>query len=774
MHAGSSRADQGGRSRGLMALVLLVAFALGAILAATGIGSGAESGLHNLRDSVRQHPSSGRFVLVEIDARSIAKLDRWPWPRKVYTRAITALERAGAGTIAFDVDFSAKSTADGDTALGAAIDRATVPIILSTFRQQASSGSRQILENVPLPALRRNAQLAAVNISADSDGLVHRYPYGIVTGGLPRPSVAAILVGTSGRVGDNFPIDGAIDPTSIPRISFIDLIDGRVPTGSLRGKSVLIGATAIELGDRYSVPRYGVIAGPIIQMLAAATLAGGSSPIDRGPILPMAGALLALAFAARWDRRRRIIAIGAGFTFVSGLPLAMEAANLGSVEIVPAIAALGAGAGLLAIASIIATIREARLIDPASGLFNRRGFEAEAGQRPVAAVTVLRVANYSEAAGVIGQNRAAEMVHRIVDRLTVAGIDRLYRLEDGILAWTSDHPANEPLIHQIDAIAALLRPPVEVGGRQIELHCRFGLACGTELAPGVLADRAILAADHAAELGTRWEQHSDALGEVQDWRLMLAGELDQALAAGDIWVSYQPKLDIRRGAVTAAEALVRWNHPSRGAIPPDAFIPALEASGRILDLTLFVLRRALADAARWRAAGTSINVAVNVSALLTADQDFLNALDAAIGANPLVPELLTLEVTESAALTDPARAIAALRRIADRGIKLSIDDYGTGQSTLSYLKQLPAREIKIDKSFVLGLETNASDQAMVRSTIGLAHELGYTVVAEGIENQAILDQLDAMGCDVGQGWHIGKPIPADAFAATFVAKRAAA
>lgn len=760
--------------RALTALLLLLAFSVATIVGATGLGAGVERALHSARDAVRQHRSSGRFVLIEIDAKSLADLDRWPWPRRLYGQAITALERAGASTIAFDVDFSAYSTPDQDHLFATAIDHAHVPIVLPTFRQRASSNSDQIVENLPIPPLRKNAQLAAVNIGADADGLVHRYPFGVVTAGVARPSVGALLAGAAGRTDDSFPIDGAIDPASIPRISFIDLIDGRVPAGSLKGKAVLVGATAIELNDRYVVPRYGVIAGPTVQLLAADTLATGSSPVERGPIAPMILMLLSLVLAMRWHGRGRLIAIGAAAVLMLALPLGMEAMHLGTFDIVPALAGLGTGAALLVIASIVATVRAARLIDPASGLFNRRGFQSELAHCPVGAVTVLRITNYSDAAGVIGQERAAEMVQRIVDRLIVAGTGQLYRIEDGVLAWPHPQDATDPLVNEIEAVAAMLRAPVEVGGRPIELLCRFGLACGAGVAPDILADRAILAADHAMELGTRWEIHSDALGEVQDWRLALAGELDQALAAGDIWVAYQPKLDINSGNINAAEALVRWNHPQRGAISPDAFIPALEASGRILDLTLFVMRRALTDATHWRAAGTPINVAVNVSALLTADRDFLAALDTAIEANPLVPELLTLEVTESAALADPTRAIAALERIAERGIKLSIDDYGTGQSTLSYLKKLPAREIKIDKSFVLGLESNASDQAMVRSTIDLAHELGYGVVAEGIETETILAQLMAMGCDVGQGWHIGKPMPAEAFSAAFLTEREAA
>ncbi|HET8611724.1 MAG TPA: EAL domain-containing protein [Sphingomonas sp.] len=766
-------ARPGGHRARLTMLVVLVAFAVGMIISATGIGRPVELAIQDLRDAARQHPASGRFVLVEIDARSLARIDRWPWPRAIYAEAISRLEQAGAGTIAFDVDFSARSAIDQDRTLAKAIQGADVSVILPTFRQPGSSRGGEILENLPIPAFRANAQLAAVNIVADSDGLVRHYPFGVFTAGIPRPSMAAMLAGSTGRADTSFPIDGSIDPASIPRISFVDLIDGRVPAGALRGKAVLIGATAIELGDRYSVPRYGVIPGPVIQLLAAETLSAGSSPIDRGPVIPLTLALVVLVVALRYRRKVSGLVIGGWAAAVMMLPMALEAGHLGTVEIVPSLVALASGGTILVIGAILSALRTARLVDPASGLPNRRGFEHEAGSTPLGSVSVLRITNYSEAAGVIGQARAAEMIHRVVDRLGLAGIAPLYRLEDGVLAWISGSGSTEARIHEIEGAAALLRTPVEVGGRQIELQCHFGFAEGDTL-PGDLADRAILAADHAVEKGSRWEVHNAALGEAQDWRLTLAGELDRALAAGDIWVAYQPKLDIASGEVTAAEALVRWRHPERGAIPPDSFIPALEASGRILDLTLFVLRRAAHDAAAWNANGARINVAVNVSALLTADEGFLAAVDDMLERGLIAPDMLTLEVTESATLADPERAIAALERIASRGIKLSIDDYGTGQSTLTYLKRLPAREIKIDKSFVLSLESNRSDQAMVRSTIELAHELGYGVVAEGIETEAILDILTGLGCDTGQGWHIGKPMPANQFADAFCARRAAA
>jgi EAL domain-containing protein (putative c-di-GMP-specific phosphodiesterase class I) len=334
--------------------------------------------------------------------------------------------------------------------------------------------------------------------------------------------------------------------------------------------------------------------------------------------------------------------------------------------------------------------------------------------------------------------------------------------------------ANEEAMARVEGAVALLRAPVEVRGRPVEIVFACGVAeMSVASGPDVLS-RVLLAADNALERGDRLGHYTPELDRERDWRLSLAGELDRAMAAGDLWVAYQPKFDIRAGRITAAEGLVRWRHPERGNIPPDAFIPALEESGRILDLTLFVLERALQDIAAWSKAGVEIGTAVNISALLPADPAFEAAVEPLLERYPVPPGLLTFEVTESIAMSNPEAAIPVLERLAAKGIRLSIDDYGTGQSTLSYLKRLPAREIKIDKSFVQSLETSRGDQAMVRSTIQLAHELGFKVVAEGVETAAALEMLRTFGCDFAQGWHLGKPMQADDLARSASTTREAA
>ena len=202
---------------------------------------------------------------------------------------------------------------------------------------------------------------------------------------------------------------------------------------------------------------------------------------------------------------------------------------------------------------------------------------------------------------------------------------------------------------------------------------------------------------------------------------------------------------------------------TRGPIPPDLFIPAVEANGRIHDLTMHVLRTALRDAAGWADGGEAMGVAVNVSVTLLTEPGFVEEIGRALDDSGVPATALTLEVTESAAMTGSDAAVFVLERLRDLGIRLSVDDYGTGQSTLTYLKRLPASELKIDKSFIRTIVANRNDAILVRSTIDLAHELHLSVVGEGVEDSECLEALAALGCDTAQGYHIGKPMPAADF-----------
>jgi diguanylate cyclase (GGDEF)-like protein len=239
--------------------------------------------------------------------------------------------------------------------------------------------------------------------------------------------------------------------------------------------------------------------------------------------------------------------------------------------------------------------------------------------------------------------------------------------------------------------------------------------------------------------------------------LTLTGDLRRAIDGEELDLAFQPKIDLRSGSVAGVEVLARWFRPSQGWVSPDEFITHAEQCGLIMPLTKWVLNAALKQGADWRRAGHDIDIAVNLSARLLHHAAIVPTVMSILRQWAYPSNRLTLEVTENALLADPNHAMEVIEELAGLGVKISIDDFGKGYSSLSYLKTLAARELKIDKSFVLGLSDNASDSMIVKSVIALAHDLGLRVVAEGIETMQIVETLVGFKCDLGQGFLFGKP-----------------
>ena len=267
-----------------------------------------------------------------------------------------------------------------------------------------------------------------------------------------------------------------------------------------------------------------------------------------------------------------------------------------------------------------------------------------------------------------------------------------------------------------------------------------------------------MAAEEAAHDGLKWKVHDPDSLQDASWKLSMLSQLDDAIDRGEVWVAYQPKLDLATQRISGAEALARWTHPEKGPIAASEFVAAAEQHDRIGKLTDFVLEKAIAAAAAINRKRTRFEIAVNLSARLLTDRGFTLRVSALLARHGLAPEYLTLELTETAALSGSGEGLDMIARLRELGVRISIDDYGTGLSTLEYLKKVPANEIKIDQSFVKGMVDNRSDRLMVQSTIGLAHSLGRKVVAEGVEQREILDLLIEMECDIAQGFAIGRPM----------------
>jgi EAL domain-containing protein (putative c-di-GMP-specific phosphodiesterase class I) len=245
--------------------------------------------------------------------------------------------------------------------------------------------------------------------------------------------------------------------------------------------------------------------------------------------------------------------------------------------------------------------------------------------------------------------------------------------------------------------------------------------------------------------------------------LTLLGELRRAVDAGELVLHYQPKLSLLDNRVGAVEALVRWRHPKRGFVAPIDFIPFAEQTGYISAITHWVLAHAIDQCGQWHRAGLGIRMCVNISARdLRQEDTMVQFVRDALKAADLPPGMLCLEITESGLMDDPKSAQSTLRKLRDLGVETSIDDYGTGYSSLAYIKQLAVNELKIDRAFVSGMEADKRNAAIVRSTIELGHNLGLTVVAEGVETEHELSELRRFGCDIAQGYHLGRPMTAEA------------
>jgi len=361
------------------------------------------------------------------------------------------------------------------------------------------------------------------------------------------------------------------------------------------------------------------------------------------------------------------------------------------------------------------------------------------------------------------------------DRLLVAVAERLQaRMEDGALVARLGGDEFSILLPHADADAAIaiatrianaFEAALSFDDQTVDLSASMGIACWPQHAmdTDTLLGRAEVAMYVAKRKTTVVQLYDPALDSSSKQTLSLLSELRHAVEHNELRLFLQPKIALDSGKVIAAEALMRWQHPVRGLVPPDAFIPFAEQTGFVRQLTLWIFDEAARQWAGLQLPGQPLRISVNLSTRDLLDPDFPARLDVLLAKHRVAPHGFCLEITESAIMDDPLRAESTLKRLSERGFKLSIDDFGTGYSSLAYLKRLPVDELKIDKSFVMGMERDPDDAKIVRSTIDLAHNMGLSVVAEGVENIEIWHLLREQNCDEAQGYYMSKPLPVDAF-----------
>jgi diguanylate cyclase (GGDEF)-like protein len=414
------------------------------------------------------------------------------------------------------------------------------------------------------------------------------------------------------------------------------------------------------------------------------------------------------------------------------------------------------------------------LYDELTGLPNRALFRDRIGQalltarreRETAAVLLLDVDHFREINDTLGHEAGDRLLQELAARLRdlLRESDTFARLGGDELGILLPSASVEDALQLATRVHESLEEPFGLLGLPLEVKASIGIAAYPEHGDDVdtllqRADVAMYVAKDAQAGTAPYDIEQDTNDAA---KLALAGELRRAIEANELVAYFQPKADLESGRIVGAEALVRWQHPERGLIPPGEFVPIAERTGLIKPLTRSVLASALAACAAWNEAGHHLHVAVNLTIPDLLDLELPDRIAALLEETGVAPEQLELEITETTILADPFRVRQVLTRLNEMGLGLAIDDFGTGYSSLAYLKRLPVQTIKIDRSFVSGMCDDPSDATIVRSTVDLGKNLGLAIVAEGVESQEIWDALRALGCSLAQGYFIGRPMPAEA------------
>src|SRR4051794_22907532 len=410
--------------------------------------------------------------------------------------------------------------------------------------------------------------------------------------------------------------------------------------------------------------------------------------------------------------------------------------------------------------------RHQALHDPLTGLPNRRSLYerlealiARAGGRPLA-LLVADLDGFKELNDTLGHRAGDLVLSELGPRIAAAlpEAELLARMggdEFAVITVDADPAATAARFR------AALDEPFVIDGISLRVQASLGIARWPEHGDDAhaLIQRADVAMYQAKEQQCGWLEYEATRDEHSRTRLALAGELRRAISDSELVVHYQPKADLARGEVISVEALVRWQHPELGLLPPGQFVPMAEQTGQIRPLTLFVLDAAAAQAREWEQAGLDLKVAVNLAMANLIDGQLPGDVAALLAKHRLAPSRLILEITENVAMADPTRTLAILEWLRSLGVGLSLDDFGTGHSSLAYLRQLQVDELKIDRSFVTNMVRDDQNAAIVRSTIDLAHAVGIRIVAEGVEDADTMFELKAMGADEMQGFYLSPAVP---------------
>lgn len=578
-------------------------------------------------------------------------------------------------------------------------------------------------------------------------------PYAVAIDGHNYSTVSAALAGVrSGFEGDYYP-DFRIDPATIPRLASNELVAGSGRASNLTGRTVIV----TGLTKAPSILYFGHNYTPAIALdIAGAEGLKAPYSLAFGPrlgSLPILALVVLLTWLGRRSRGwRKAAAYVAALGVVTLLPAVLR---IQGIVFAPDTALIFMGIyGMLRLWQ-----KRARRIQltSASGLPNLLAL----ANNPIAVgsdVVVAVVARYEEILATLPHDLHGECARQIARRIAAgSGADTIYHGDGGHFAWAEEARPLEMQLDHLEGLRALFAAPLLIGNHTFDTNIHFGLDRNEGLDSPTRVNSALASANEALANGRAIELFEASRLAEAPWELSLHARIEEGLRNGDIWLAFQPQWNLKENRMCGAEALIRWNHPTRGPIAPDAFILQAERAGRIDALTYWVLDLAITAALALNARGPRFQMSINLSAQMVDKPDLVSNFADVVRRRGIDPSLLTVEITETSSARNRPAACQNLTRLRELGFRLSIDDFGTGEASLAYLADLPSDELKIDRRFIDRLGSSPRDQAIVANTISLAHALGQTVVAEGIERSETLAILQAMGCDYAQGYLLGRP-----------------
>lgn len=732
--------------------IWLTAVLVGIFFGITALGLPLEDLYTGARSVLLRKPVPQSIVVVKIDQRTLDAMGADDVPRAKDAELLDRLFDEGVRRVFFDRSYHFQEDADQDNALAAALRRNEGRVFFGTIMGEGDGLTETSMTPAPVFA---SAQWVSLMVLAHPFKLNFSFPYKSRAGDREIPVMSAALAGVdvSGKSG-YFQPDLSYDASTIPSVSYIDVLEGKVPVASLKDRDILVAPAAINYNDIHQIPFQGFVPGAMVHVLAAHTLRE-KWMVELGWY--PAFALVIVILGTTLTRRARVshMRMAGLFAVLVALPLLLDMFGW-RIEVVPA----AVTAGIVWVRMrLLEKVERATLFNVSSGLPSLQALR-QVDQPLTGNLVALKIRNYSAIVAAFPQPVDALLANEIVRRIQISDPGVVVYHEADMLVWPSR--VNNPLdlVDHLEGLHRIVQNGIIIDEREIDLSFNCGVDCDDDRP---IANR-IANAQQAAEQAVRNDEIvylHDASRHETRWEMSLLSSMDRAIDNGEIWVAYQPKLDLASGTITGAEALVRWTHPERGPISPEEFIGIAEQYHRIDRITRFVLTEAVQSATRINALGYDFSVSVNVSAQLLRTPILKEMIVEVLEATGLPPGKLILEVTETDKLDRTSATFAMMQKLVDLGVRLSIDDFGTGNATIDYLRYLPANEVKIDKGFISGIAINRDDLLLVQSMIEMAHSLGRTVVAEGIEDAGTMAILRAMHCDQIQGYHVSRPVRFD-------------